>query len=343
MRILFEITHPKHAHLFRHAIGALRARGHQVAATARDKDVTVDLLRAWGLDFKVLTALPRAGLLGLGAELLRRDWRLWRFARRFRPDVLVARVGPSAGHVGLLLRRPVIVFEDTEDGTLQQRIAFPFASRICTARHYEKDWGRKHVRYPSFDELAYLHPRRFTPDPQVAADAGLEPGGYVVVRFVSWRAAHDLGQSGIDAGRRLEVLEALEGYGRVLVTSEAALPAEFERFRLPVAPEDFHHVLAFARLALGESATVAAEAAMLGVPAVLVSTLNWGSINRLRDHYGMVFQTRSQAEGLELAVGLLEDPHTPDLWRRRREELLEHEADLTDWMVREIEATGGGR
>jgi predicted glycosyltransferase len=343
MRILFEITHPKHVHFFRRVIERLKSRGHVVAITARDKDVTLDLLRAWGLEYTLLSARSRGGILALTWELLVRDWRLLGFVRQFKPDLLVARVGPSAAHVGKLLRRPVIVFEDTEDGTLQQRISFPFVTKICTANHYEKDWGAKHVRYQSFDEVAYLHPNQFTPDHKVVERAGLKPGEYIVVRFVSWKASHDIGKSGIDQHQRLWLLEELERYGRVVVTSEAQLSQDYERFRMSIDPADLHHVLAFARLSFGESATVTAEAALLGVPTVLVNTMSWGSINRLRDHYQLIFQTHSAEQGLKIASELLRNPKTPALWRQRREELLRQEIDLTDWMIREIENFGSAR
>lgn len=343
MRILFEITHPKHVHFFRNAIKELKARSHVVEITAREKDVTLNLLKAYGLDYTLLSVQPRGGILALVGELLIRDWRLWHFARQFKPDLLVARVGPCAAHVSKLMRRPVIVFEDTEEGTLQQRISFPLVTRICTAHHYEKDWGAKHVRYKSFDELAYLHPNRSTPDPNVVEQAGLKPGEYIIVRFVSWRAAHDIGKSGIDRKYYVGLLEELAQYGRVLVTSEAALPPKFERFQLPVAPAEFHNLLAFARLLFSESATVATEAAILGVPSVLVNTMHWGSVNRLRDHYRMVFQTRSAEEGLKIASELLRNPKTPSLWRQRRAKLLEQEIDWTEWMIREIESFGPDR
>ena len=339
MRILFEVTHPKHLHLFKNPIWELEARGHTVAITARDKDVTLDLLRSYGLEFTALSR-KRTGLVGMTRELLVRDWRLWCFARRFRPDVLVARVGPSAAHVGLLLGRPVIVFEDTEHATLQQRITFPFVTHVCTATHYEKDWGAKHVRYQSFDELAYLHPRRFTPDRAVVERAGLEPGKYIIVRYVSWQAAHDIGQSGVAPRRRLEVLEQLERHGRVLVTSESPLLADYERFRVPVPPVDFHHVVAYARLVFGESATVAAEAAILGVPAIFVSTLRAGSLNRLEHHYGLAYSVSTDSEALALAERLLDDPATPERWRQGRERLLAEEQDLTAWMIQEVECLG---
>jgi predicted glycosyltransferase len=339
MKILFEITHPKHFHLFRNAISELSKRHHQIAITVREKDVTTNLLWASGFPFTVLTRQNSSmGNFSLALELLLRDWRLYRFAKIFSPDVIVARVGPSAAHVGFLLKKPVIVFEDTEDGNLQQKISFPFVDKICTAMHYEKNWGKKHVRYPSFDELAYLHPKRFTPNKMVPLSYDLEPGSYIIVRFVSWQAAHDVGQKGISIERRIHIVKLLEKFGRVLITSEAALPPEFEEYKIPALPEHFHHLLAFAKLTFGESSTVATEGAMLGVPGILVNTMNWGSVNRLVRHYGMLFQTDSVSEALKMAEGLLNNPLVPREWVVKRENLLRNEIDLIEWIVNEIES-----
>ena len=44
MNILIDIIHPAHVHFFRHAISEFEKRGHKVAVTARQKDVTIELL-----------------------------------------------------------------------------------------------------------------------------------------------------------------------------------------------------------------------------------------------------------------------------------------------------------
>ena len=50
------------------------------------------------------------------------------------------------------------------------------------------------------------------------------------------------------------------------------MPAALERYRLRVPPEQAHHVLAGARFFLGDSQTMTAEAAVLGVPAFRYSS-----------------------------------------------------------------------
>ena len=47
-------------------------------------------------------------------------------------------------------------------------------------------------------ELAYLHEDIFKPDIKIFSDLGIDIGTpYIVIRLVSWDAAHDLGQNGI--------------------------------------------------------------------------------------------------------------------------------------------------
>jgi hypothetical protein len=142
----------------------------------------------------------------------------------------------------------------------------------------------------------------------------------------------------VDPRRRLEALERLERFGRVIVTSEFALPGGFERFRLPVAPHELLDLLAFARLAFGEGVSVASEAAILGVPAILTSTRATGYIHRLVRDYKLAFREPDLDAALALAERLLSDPATPEVWRQRREDLLQREIDLVPWIVREIES-----
>ena len=55
MNILFDINHPAHIHLFKHAINKLKESGHNVVITSRDKDITVDLLDRYGFKHFVLS------------------------------------------------------------------------------------------------------------------------------------------------------------------------------------------------------------------------------------------------------------------------------------------------
>src|SRR6185295_14985296 len=163
------------------------------------------------------------------------------------------------------------------------------ADYVCTPECYQGSVRGHHIRYPGYHELAYLHPNRFTPDPEVVRRAGIDPTArYAIVRFVAYKASHDIGTSGLTDQQKIRFVRALAEHGTVYVSSESPLPAELEPNRLSAPVSDIHHIIAHARLLAGESATMASEAAVLGVPAVYISPFGRGYTDDEEARYGLV-------------------------------------------------------
>ena len=340
MRVVVTIQHPGHVHFFKHAISVLEDRDHEVFVFARENEVAVDLLEAYEIDHEVLAG-ESDSLLSLASVQATYEARLLRRARRIDPDVITAIGGVAAAHVGTAIRARSVVFYDTEHASLITRLAYPFADVVCTPSCYQADVGSKHRRYPGYHELAYLHPGRFEPDRSVRERAGYvadEP--LVVTRLSDWGASHDVGQGGFDTVRA--VVDRLEGAGaQVAVTAEGALSPSLEPYRLETPPERMHDWLAAADLVVSEGATTAAEAAVLGTPAVYVNSQSLGYTTELEMVYGLLFAYHGDdrhERGLEKAVSILDDDATP--WQRRRESLLEDRIDVTDRIVTELELAG---
>jgi predicted glycosyltransferase len=340
MKVLFDILHPAHAHFFRHAIRLLEADGHEVMITARDKDLTLQLLASFGLPYLVISreAPSRAGLAG---ELLARDVRLVQVARRWRPDVMASIAGISTALVGFLTRTRNLVFYDTENATLSNLLSYPFATEVITPDCYRRRVLGRHVTYPGYHELAYLHPKRFRPDPSVLEAAGVNPEEpFSVVRFVSWRALHDVGKGrGISADGRQRLLQILSERGRVFVTSEDRLPDKLADFELPVPPDQLHHLLSFARLYVGESSTMASESAILGTPAVYVDPIGTPYTDEQEQRYSLCFNFKP--EQLEDLLSCCRDLLVRDLkrqpeFRARTERMLADKIDVTDLIIRKL-------
>ena len=89
--------------------------------------------------------------------------------------------------------------------------------------------------------------------------------------------------------------------------------------------EEIHHLIAHARLVVGESATMSSEAAVLGVPAVFIATTGRGYTDDEERRYGLVRHfTEAQ---YDLAVATIEEIlATPrDNWQAARQRLLDGE------------------
>ena len=275
----------------------LTARGHEIMVTSRAKEMAVELLDSMTIRHRTLST-QRSGVLGLGRELIERNLRLYREVKQFRPAIMAAIGGIFIAQVGRAARVPSLVFYDTENARLQNALTYPLASRVIVPRCYSA-WTprRKTIRYAGYHELAYLRPGIFEPNHAVAVANGLDPQrDNYLIRLVSWRANHDLGESGWDPVLLRCVVDRLERRGAVLISSEASLPETFERYRYTGKPHALHDIMAYCRGFVGESATMASECAVLGVPAVYAATTGRGYTDEQETRYGLVKNVRQLNE-----------------------------------------------
>lgn len=340
--VVVTIQHPGHVHFFKNAIRELEREGHDVRVFCKDLEVVVELLEHYGIDHEVIAG-GRGGLLTLAANQARYEASLLSRAVRLRPDVMAAIGGTAVSHVAAVVGARSVVFTDTEHAPTN-RVTFPFADEVWTPECYHGDVPGRHVTYPGYHELAYLHPDRFDPDPDVVAAAGVDPDErYVVLRLTAWDAAHDLGEGGFDDAT--EVVERLEATGaRVLVTSEVPLAGELAARRARIAPHRMHDLLAHADLFVGEGATMAVESAVLGTPAVYVNTLRMGYTDEVEARYGLLYNCQGayrHRNAVETAVSILDGEEGGD-WERRRRSLLADKRDTTDVILAALREDPGG-
>lgn len=141
-------------------IWAWQQRGDEVLVLSRDKECTNKLLEAYGILYTSISTL-RPGKAALIAEMLERDWKMWQAARRFKPDLLVGIMGVTIVQVCKLIRKPAVVFYDTENASITNRFVYPLAHSVCIPTCYQGTVNGNHVTYPGYHELVYLHPNPF--------------------------------------------------------------------------------------------------------------------------------------------------------------------------------------
>jgi len=331
MRILIEILHPAHVHFFRNFAAEMIDSGHDVIVTSRDKDVTLDLLDEYGIEHEVLS-IQRTGTPGLVHEQVERVRKLSAIIREQRPDALTGIMGPTIAVAGRLHRVPSIVFYDTEIATATNSWVYRMVDTVVTPECYEKSVPGDHLTYPGYHELAYLHPNHFTPDRARLATFGLDAAEpYAVVRFVSWEASHDRGEQAMSLQAKRRLVEELGKHGRVVISSEGPLPEDLTPLAVSGPKRDIHHVLAFASLYAGESATMASEAAVLGTPALYIADSPRGYINDLeRRGLAAAVATGDVAAAIDAARVFRENPI---IVATAHAELLRDNVDVTAWMT----------
>ena len=59
MRILIDIKHPAHVHFFRNFIKIMKSKGHEIKVTAREKEMTIYLLKKYKIPFVKISSIGK--------------------------------------------------------------------------------------------------------------------------------------------------------------------------------------------------------------------------------------------------------------------------------------------
>jgi len=262
--------------------------------------------------------------------------------RDFRPDIVLSISGITTSFPSRLLGIPNIALTDTETAGFSNRIAFPFADRVLTPEWFTKDFGKNHYRYRGFHEWSYLHPHEFTPDPELVKGEGINPEEpYAVIRFVRWDAIHDQGEKGFSATDAIRLIQQLSLRMKVVLTTETPPPEALRKFTTAIRIDRMHHVMAFAKLVVGESPSMCAEAALMGVPSVLASS--WagacGNMKILSDQFGLLQVYDNGIDAVATAVAMASTPPSGEQMRKKRDRLvgsLDYIPEIIEGHIRDL-------
>jgi len=338
VNILFDIGHPKDVNVFKNVIWKLQERGHEIKIVARAKENTKRVLEEYGFEYEVCRYYKTMSGKALG--IITNDIHLYNIAKKFQPDIFVSPGSPYSAHVSRLLRKPHIAFSDTEIAGLVMKLTFPFTDKIYTSSSFYLDLGPKQIRFDGYYELAYLHSKYFTPNREVLKKYDLDEG-YIILRLSALASHHDIGARGFTFSSEEDLINAirlLEKYGRVIISSETKQWKTISDYEIKFKPGDLHDILYHSKMCIGEGATMASEAAILGVPAVYVSNTHRGYLDEL-ETYGLAFTIQNRDEALEKAKSLLEDNFLIKNSKEKREKLLKEKIDVVEFMVNEIEGS----
>jgi hypothetical protein len=284
------------------------------------------------------------GKFGIIYSLIKRNLRLFSFCLKHRPDILIGSA-VEVTHVGTLLHIPSIcVTEDDFDVVPQfSKLGFPFAKHVLAPRVCKTGkWSYKTISYEGYHELAYLHPDHFTPDKSIVNKYFPADQVYFILRFSKLNAYHDTGIRGINDEIAAKIISLLVPFGKVYITSEREFSSEFEPYRIDINPVDMHHVLAFARIYIGDSQTMAAEAGVLGVPFIRFNDFvgRIGYLNELEDVYNLGYGIKPKNMDLifERIVDLTSLEDLSEQWQIKKQKMLKDKinvADFITWLIAE--------
>ena len=342
MRILIDIGHPGHVHLFKNLIRySLNERHEVVITTKEDKNIT-NLLEKYNFEY-INLGKKGSGIIG---KILKQgifDIKLLYYLYKYNIDVALG-TSISISHACLFHKSKSFVFneDDKKSAPFFAKSAYPFAYKIITPLSLGENYGKKHIMVDSLHELAYLHPDNFKPDFNEVKKLGIksdEP--FFILRFNAFKAHHDKDISGLSKETKKKLIGILEKKGRVLITTEGKIDDEFRKYQINISPEKIHHFLNYCDLFIGDSQTMTLEAAVLGVPAIRCNDFvgRCPVIEELEKKYGLTygFRPKDSDKMLRKIKELLNKKNLKKEWQEKKKRLLKDKIDFNAFMINLIE------
>jgi hypothetical protein len=338
MKILIDIGHPAHVHIFKNVAWNLSQKGYEIIFTTRDKENELYLLKKYNFQY-ISFGKNKKTKLGKLFGLVYFNFRLLIVAIKFKPDLYLSHGSMYAAQVAWLLRKDHISLEDSGNNE-QIKLYAPFTKAIITPDFLPNDLGEKQIRYKSNHELSYLHPKYFEPNEDIYQFLGIsEKEPYAILRFVSWFATHDGGQTGLTLNEKEKLVNHLLSKNiKVFISSERhKLPDNLKKYSIKIPPDKMHDALAFADIYVGEGATMASEAGVLGTPSIYVSTIvRYYNVDQ--EQYGLVHNFLSFNGVIKKIDEILDIPERKKEYKNRQSDFLKQKIDFTaflTWFVEE--------
>lgn len=334
MRYIFELNHPKHYYQFKYVMNSLREDGHDILVLARDKDVLLDVLDEEGVQYKVFGRHNKSmSAKILGTFRLVRNYMT--ITKQFQPDIIVSKASWYGVYTAKRLHVKSVIFPDSEVVKVTNKYVVPLCTKVVTPQSFQLDYGEKHCRVSGIFEDCYLSPQVFHPDVSIVQKYNLKRP-YAIVRFVGWFANHDVGNSGFSSQEKMELVQVISKKMTVYISYEGDLPEELASYRLPTPASLIHEVLSCADLYVGDSQTMASEAALLGTPAIrsnsFVGPNDMSNFVILQEKYGMLYNVAKPVDAIALAADLSMNSRKQE-WMKKRDRYYEQVGDINAQIV----------
>lgn len=279
MRILFYIVHPAKFHLFRNTINELK-KNHHVDLIINSKDVLSQLIETEGWTYTNLFPNGRnrsekpsviKSALKFLLTIIKLEWYLLRKNRYkiyITDDSLVVN--------GWIRRIPSFIFNDNDIATIKfNKILFYFASKIFSPTTTNLgEFNKKKIPFKGNKALAHLHPSYFIPQRIILKKYNIIEEKYFLIRTAKLNATHDANENlGLTDESIGKIFELNNGIYKILIVTERKLPEQYAENIFRGNALDLVHIINFAKFVISDSGTMATEAAVLGVPNILINKL----------------------------------------------------------------------
>ncbi len=244
----------------------LRKSGHEVVFTTREHPDTLALARVIGENPIIVGKYSPASLFSRLEESANR---VIQFSRMFRdnpPDIAVSHQSVEQCRAAFGLGIPIILTADTPHAKAVNKLTIPFATMLVVSEALPKQFLGKYcpdgiIQFKGVDEVAWIKELKSSKTSEFEKPL-------IVVRELETKAAYALGKADLTA----EIVKKLEVLGNVLLLKRYSERGESQFV-------DSARLVGNADLVVSAGGTIAREAALQGVPSIVISELGQTYVN----------------------------------------------------------------
>ena len=344
MNILVYLGHPAQFHFYKAVIHKLQQQGHRIIVLIKTKDILEKLLIEENFKYINIQKKNRKNTpVSIFVASLLRTYNVIKYAKRSKVDILLGTDSSVAQAAFLLGKKSITTLED--DYEVIKKLAdltYPFTNiilvpKVCSVGK----WQQKKIGYKGYMKLSYLHPNQFRALDNIKTKYVKEKK-YILIRLASLTAHHDFRIKGLNRVLIKRIIETATKYGyRTVISSEKELDEEFMEYKLDIDIVNIHHVMFFSSMLIGDSQSMAVEAAMLGVPSIRFSDFagKISVLEELEHKYQLTYgiKTEQQDKFYEKVNELLMMENLREEFQARRQKMLADKIDVAAFFTWFIE------
>ncbi|MEM2027371.1 MAG: DUF354 domain-containing protein [Candidatus Bathyarchaeia archaeon] len=298
MRVWYDACTGKHVRYGAAIAKRLEEKGHEIIFTTRKHPDTIPLARYLNLKVEVIGRYNPRTLYTRLYESLRRQLKLSKIFMENPPSYAICHGSVDLCRVAFGLGVPIICTFDTPHADAVNRLTIPLTSVVVASKAIPQEiirsYGAKRIiQFDGVDEVAWI--MGFQPKQKFNYGHPL-----IVIRQMETKAIYAEGKEDIT----LKVAKKLSRYGKVVF-----LPRYRRRpIKNLIVPDGFvdsASLVAEADLVISVGGTIAREAALQGVPSIVIQVLRRSEVNEYLREKGFPIFTVDPSETVKYARSLL--------------------------------------
>ncbi len=338
-KFLFYIGHPAHFYNFSIISKKLLKENHDVLLVVRDRNIVIDLVKKSNFNYILIKNKKKGNSkLSLIWSILYREYIIFKIVLKYKPDIM-AGTDIVITHIGKLFKIPSIILCDDDSSVIPMfaALGMRFATAVVCPNICNIDpYDNKKIGYSGLQKSTYLNPKYFKPNKDFIKDYIDLNKKYFIIRVVELTAHHDDGINGINDIVLEKIINKLEPYGNIYISSERVLPSKYKKFSLNIPVDKIHHAMSYSDLFISDSQSMTVECCLLGVPSIRFSDFV-GKISVLEEleskyklTYGILPKDHNKL--LETITNLLDRKSNRIEWLKKRDKMLDEMVDVSEFI-----------